>query len=172
MSFLDTIPECTDVDWNTWDMQVLIDATNAKTLGRITPAMEAQLLKVELDLGEHCQHWSSVQKTLFSVLSHAVSSTFVLDNIDSSTNSFPFSRAIKIFRDRFDLFLNAGQNLFKYESLYRSQIDGFPTKLTYENVDAYFKTISYVKMNIAYTPIQVSLSDRYISDTILAGLKR
>ena len=57
MSFLDTIPECTDVDWNTWDMQRLIDATNAKTPGRITPVMEAQLIKVELDLGEHCQHW-------------------------------------------------------------------------------------------------------------------
>jgi hypothetical protein len=44
--------------------------------------------------------------------------------------------------------------------------------LTYENVDAYFKTVSDVKINIAYTLIQVSLSDRYISDTILAGLKR
>ena len=104
MSFLDTIPESTDVDWNTWDMQVLIDATNAKTPGRITPAMGAQLLKVELDLGEHCQHWSSVQRTLFSVLSQAVSNTSVLDNIDSSTDSFPFPRAMKIFRDRFDKF--------------------------------------------------------------------
>jgi hypothetical protein len=115
-----------------------------------------------------------VQRISFSVLSQAVSNTSVLDNIDSSTDSFPFSRAMKIFRDRFDLFLNVGQNLSKYESdsLYRSQIDGFPTKLTYENVDAYFKTVSDVKINIAYTPIQVSLSDRYISDTILAGLKR
>ena len=69
MSFLDTIPECTDVDWNTWDMQRLIDATNAKTPGRITPVMEAQLIQVELNLGELCQRWSSVQRTLFSVLS-------------------------------------------------------------------------------------------------------
>ena len=172
MSFLDTIPECTDVDWNTWDMQVLIDATNAKTPGRITPAMGAQLLKVELDLGEHCQHWSSVQRTLFSVLSEAVSNTSVLDNIDSSTDSFPFSRAMKIFRDRFDLFLSAGQNLSTYETLYRSQINGFQTNLTDDNVEAYFRLVSDVKINIAHTPIQASLSDRYISDTILAGLKR
>ena len=171
MSFLDTIPECTDVDWNTWDMQRLIDATNAKTPGRITPVMEAQLIKVELDLGEHCQHWSSVQRTLFSVLSQAVSNTSVLDNIDSSTDSFPFSRAMKIFRDRFDLFLNAGQNLSKFESHYRSQINGFPAKLTADNVEAYFRLVSDVKINIAHTPIQPSLSDRYISDTILAGLK-
>jgi hypothetical protein len=57
MSFLDTIPLCTDVDWNTWDMQNLIDQTNAKRPGRITPAMAAQLIKVELDLGEYCSHW-------------------------------------------------------------------------------------------------------------------
>ena len=172
MSFLDTIPVCTDVDWNTWDMQHLIDATNAKTPGRITPAMEAQLLKVELDFGEHCQHWSSVQRTLFSVLSQAVSNTSVFDNIDSSTDSFPFSRAMKIFRDRFDLFLNAGQNLSKFKSHYRSQIDAFPAKLSADNVEAYFKLVSDVKINIAHTPIQPSLSDRYISDTILAGLKK
>ncbi len=79
---------------------------------------------------------------------------------------------MKLFRDRFDLFLNAGQNLSKYESLYRSQIDGFPTKLTYENVHAYFKTVSEIMIDIAYTPIQVSLSDCYISNIILAGLKR
>jgi hypothetical protein len=94
------------------------------------------------------------------------------DYTDSSTDSFPFSRAMKIFRDRFDLFLNTGQNLSKYESLYRSQIDGFPTKLTNENVEAYFKSLSDVKINIANTPIQASLSDRYISDTILARLKK
>ncbi len=58
---------------------------------------------------------------------------------------------MKIFRDQFDLFVNAGQNLSKYESLYRSQIDGFPTKLTSENVEAYFKSVSDVKINIAYT---------------------
>jgi hypothetical protein len=52
MSFLDTIPQCTEVDWNTWDMQARIDTTNAKTTRRINPSMEAQLLKVELDLGE------------------------------------------------------------------------------------------------------------------------
>jgi hypothetical protein len=44
--------------------------------------------------------------------------------------------------------------------------------LTDENVNAFFKTVSDVKINIAYTQIQVSLLDRYISDTILAGLKR
>ncbi len=71
-------------------MQALIDAIDTKTPGRITPAMEAQLLKVELDLCEHCQHWSSVQHSLFSVLSQAVSNTSVLDKIDSSSNSFPF----------------------------------------------------------------------------------
>ena len=59
MSFLDTIPDCNNNDWNTWDMQDLIDDTNANTPGRITPAMAAQLIKVELDFGEHCQHWSS-----------------------------------------------------------------------------------------------------------------
>ena len=93
MSFLDTIPECTDVDWNAWDMEALIDANNAKTPGRITgtPAMGAQLLKVELDLGEYCQHCSSVQRTLFLVLSQAVSNTSALDNNDSSNDSFPFS---------------------------------------------------------------------------------
>ena len=58
MSFLDKIPNCTEVDWNTWDMQDLINATNAKKPGRIDPDMEARLLKVEIDLGEHCQHWS------------------------------------------------------------------------------------------------------------------
>ncbi len=87
MSFLDTITECTDVDWNTWDMQVLINATNAKTPGRITPAMAAvKLLKVEFELGKHCQHWASIQRTLFSVLTQAVSNTSILDNIDSSTD--------------------------------------------------------------------------------------
>jgi hypothetical protein len=50
MSFIDTIPYCNENDWNTWDMQDLIDDTNANTPGRITPAMEAQLIKVELDL--------------------------------------------------------------------------------------------------------------------------
>ncbi len=79
---------------------------------------------------------------------------------------------MKIFRDRFDRFLNVGQNLSKYESLYRSHIDEFPTQLTYENVDAYFKTVSDVKINIAYTPIEVSLFDCCISETIPAGLKR
>jgi hypothetical protein len=58
-----------------------------------------------------------------------------------------------------------------YESLYRSQIDGFPSKLTNDNVEAYFKSVSDVKINIAYMPIQGSLSDSYISDTILARLK-
>ncbi len=53
ISFLDIIPECTDINWNTRDMQDLIDATNSKTppAGRITPTMRPQLLKVELDLG-------------------------------------------------------------------------------------------------------------------------
>ena len=44
MSFLDKIPNCTEVDWNTWDMQDLINATNAKKPGRIDPDMEARLL--------------------------------------------------------------------------------------------------------------------------------
>jgi hypothetical protein len=63
-------------------MHALIDTTNAKTPGRITPAMEAQLLKVELDLGEYFQYWSSVQRSLFLVLSQAVSNSSVLVNID------------------------------------------------------------------------------------------
>ena len=54
MQFLDSIPQCTEDDWDGWDMQDLIDDTNAKLPGRITPVMEAHLLKVELDLGEHC----------------------------------------------------------------------------------------------------------------------
>ncbi len=52
MSFLDTIPKCPEVDWNTWDMQARIDTADAKTPRRINPSMEAQLLKVDLDLGE------------------------------------------------------------------------------------------------------------------------
>ncbi len=56
MSFLDKISNCTEVDWNTWDMQDLINATNAKKPGRFDSVMEALLLKVEIDLGEHCQH--------------------------------------------------------------------------------------------------------------------
>ena len=45
MQFLDSIPQCTEDDWDGWDMQDLIDDTNAKLPGRITPVMEAQLLK-------------------------------------------------------------------------------------------------------------------------------
>ncbi len=89
MPFLDKIPNCTEVDWNTWDMQDLINATNAKK--HIDPDMEARLHKVEIDLGEHCQHWSSVQRTLVSVLSQAIINTSVLDSIDSSSDSFSFS---------------------------------------------------------------------------------
>jgi hypothetical protein len=69
-------------------MQDLIDYTDTNTRGHITPAMEEQLIKIKLDFGEHCQHWSSVQRTLFSVLSQAVSNISVLDNMDSS-NGFP-----------------------------------------------------------------------------------
>jgi hypothetical protein len=65
MSFLDTVSYCNNNDWDTWDMQDLIDNSNANTPGRITLAMAVQLIKVLLDLGEHCQHWSSVQQTLF-----------------------------------------------------------------------------------------------------------
>jgi hypothetical protein len=45
-----------------------------------------------------CSHWSSVQRTLFSVLSQEleVTDSSVRDNIDSSSDSFPFSRAMKI----------------------------------------------------------------------------
>jgi hypothetical protein len=103
MSFLDTIPNGNENDWNTWDMQDLIDDTNAKTPERITPAMEAQLIKVELDFGEQCQHLSSVQGIFQAVLN-----TSVLDNIDSMIDSFPFSRAIKILRDHFEFVFERG----------------------------------------------------------------
>ena len=79
---------------------------------------------------------------------------------------------MKIFRDRFDLHLSTGQNQTKYETLYRSQIDRFPAKLTNDNIDGYFSSVYEVKINIAHTPIQPILSDRYISDIILAALKK
>jgi len=98
MQYLDVIPSCQEGDWDQWDMQKLINDTNAKTPGRISPAMEAQLLKVELDLGEHCQHWKFVQQTLFTQLNQALENKTVLFSIDISSDSFPFSRAMKILR--------------------------------------------------------------------------
>jgi hypothetical protein len=98
MLFIDTIPECAGVDWNTSDMQDLVDATYTETPARNTPAMGAKLLKVALDLGEHFQHWASVQRNLFSVLSQAVSNTSAHDNVDCSTDSIPFSRSMKMDR--------------------------------------------------------------------------
>ena len=62
LRFLDFIPECNEEDWDKWDMQDLINDTNAKRPGRITPTMEAQLLKVESDLGEFCHHWTFAQQ--------------------------------------------------------------------------------------------------------------
>ncbi len=82
--FLDTIPTCTDIDWNTWDIQALTDA-NTETPGRITLAMEAQLRRLSL-----------------------ISVNIV--NIGFQFNALCF---------RYDLFLNTGQNLTIYESLYR-----------------------------------------------------
>ncbi len=38
-----------------------INPTNTKKPKRIDPDMEALLLKVETDLGENSQHWSSIQ---------------------------------------------------------------------------------------------------------------
>jgi hypothetical protein len=79
MSFLDTILVWTDVDWNTWGKKDLIDQTTAKRQRRIAPAMVTQLIKVELDPGKHCSHWSSVQRTfkLFSVFSQAVAKLLI-----------------------------------------------------------------------------------------------
>ena len=50
----------------------LIDDTNVKRPGHITPTMAGQLLKVELDLGEYCHHWTFAQQSLFSQLLQAM----------------------------------------------------------------------------------------------------
>mmetsp|Transcript_62365 Transcript_62365/g.167309 ORF Transcript_62365/g.167309 Transcript_62365/m.167309 type:complete len:83 (+) Transcript_62365:162-410(+) len=47
MQFLIRIPQNTAVDWDEWDIEVLIDETNAQFPGRITPFMAAHLLQVE-----------------------------------------------------------------------------------------------------------------------------
>ena len=69
-------------------------------------------------------------------------------------------------------FLSAGQNLSHYKSHYRGLIDRFPVNLNTMNIDAYFKLVSDVKINIAHTPMELTDSDRYISDTVLAALKK
>ena len=165
MQFLEIIPECNEQDWDQWEMQDLINDTNAKRPGRITPTMEAQLIKVEIDLGEFCHHWTFAQQALFNQLLQALEDPSILDDIDVSSDAFPFSRAMKRLRDQFELFFESNQTQF--ETVYRSQIENFPDKPNSANIEKYFKTVLEVKQNIGNTPLAFSITDRFISDTVI-----
>jgi hypothetical protein len=170
MQFLEVIPDCNEQDWNQWDMQDLIDDTNVKRPGRITPTMAGQLLKVELDLGEYCHHWTFAQQSLFSQLLQAMEDSSILDGIHVSSDAFPFSRGMKRLRDKFERHFQSNQTDF--EAVYRSQIRNFPDMPNSANIEKYFKTVLAVKQNIENTPLESSISDRYISDTIISALKK
>ena len=170
MQLFDSIPECNEQNWDQWDMQKLIDETNAKRPGRITPAMEAQLLKVEIDLGEYCHNWTFAQQALFNQLSQALEDPSILDNIDVSSDAFSYSRAMKMLRDQYELFLESNQT--RFETVYRSQIENFPDKPNSVNIEKYFKTVFEVKQNINNTPLAFSITDRFISDTVVSALKK
>ena len=167
MQFLEIIPECNEQDWDQWEMQDLINDTNAKRPGRITPTMEAQLIKVEIDLGEFCHHWTFAQQALFNQLLQALEDPSILDDIDVSSDAFPFSRAMK---NQFELFFESNQTQF--ETVYRSQIENFPDKPNSANIEKYFKTVLEVKQNIGNTPLAFSITDCFISDTVISALKK
>ncbi len=144
-------------------MQNLIDQTNANRPGRITPSVWPRSWpKSESSsiLVNSCSHWSSVQRTLFSVLSQAVTSLSVLDNIDSSSDSFPFSQAVNFLGSIWYFFERGTEFIPLRVPPYRGLIDQFPVNLNAVNIDAYFKLVSEVKINVAHTPMELTVSDR------------
>ena len=122
MSFLDNIPTCGPQDWDQWDMDDLVNDTNAKYPNRITPAMRAALIEVESQLAEHFNIWGGIQRTLFQSLIASVETKSVFNSINAYEDFFCFSRACKIFRDRYDLYLSSGQNATLLEERYKDQI--------------------------------------------------
>ena len=173
MSFLDVIPTCGPHDWDQWQMDQLILNTNAKFPNRITPAMNASLLAIEVDLAEHFGIWGAIQRTLFNSLNSAVENKSVFNSIDAHSDYFCFSRAMKIFRDRFDLFLNSGQILTLLEDRFKDRLrNSFdPQNLDIKSFDKFLDCVSDIKRCARHTPMDIALNDRFISDTVLNKLK-
>ena len=77
---------------------------------------------------------------------------------------------MKRLRDQFELFFESNQTQF--ETVYRSQIEKFPDKPNSANIEKYFETVLEVKQNIGNTPLAFSITDRFISDTVISALKK
>ena len=173
MSFLDEIPNCGSHDWNAWQMSDLIDDTNANSANRLTPSMEAALIEIELQLGEHYTIWGGIQRTLFQSLIASVENKSVFDSIEASTDYFYFSRACKIFRDRYDLYLASGQNATLLEERYKDQLrHGLdPQHLDTVTFSKFQDLVSDIRRSVQHTPLSSNVSDRFIADTVVAKLK-
>ena len=119
MSFLDEVPKCGPSNWNQWDMNNLVDATNAKFPNRISAEMKAELVEVELQVGESWGPWGAIQRTLFQSLSSAIERKSILNSINAHGDCFCYSRAMKMFRDRFDMYLESGENTTLLEERFK-----------------------------------------------------
>jgi hypothetical protein len=105
MSFLDEVPKCSSSNWNQWDKNILVDATNVNFPNRISPQIKAELLDVKAQVGESWGPWGAIQRTLFQSPSSAVERKSILNSIYAHGNCFCYSRSMKIFRERFDMYL-------------------------------------------------------------------
>ncbi len=97
MAFLDQVPKCGSSNWNQWNMNDLVDATNANFPNRISPEMKAELLDVEVQVGESWGPWGAIQRTLLQSLSSAVERKSILnsESINAHTDCFCYNHAMK-----------------------------------------------------------------------------
>ena len=75
-----------------------------------------------------------------------------------------------MLRDQCELFLESNQT--RFETVYRFQIENFPDKPNSVNIEKYFKNVFEVKQNINNAPLVFSISDCFISDTVISALKK
>ena len=172
MSFLDEVPKCGSSNWNQWDMNNLVDATNAKFPNRISPEMKAELLDVEAQVGESWGPWGAIQRTLFQSLSSAVERKTILNSINAHGDCFCYSRAMKLFRDRFDMYLESGENTTLLEERFKTRIrEGIASINDATTFDQFHDDVSQIKRTVEHTPLMSSISDRFICDTLLDKFK-
>mmetsp|Transcript_62367 Transcript_62367/g.167314 ORF Transcript_62367/g.167314 Transcript_62367/m.167314 type:complete len:87 (+) Transcript_62367:425-685(+) len=68
---------------------------------------------------------------------------------------FPFSRAMKILRDKFDAFVDNSANVLQLKRRFEAQIASLDTSnLDLSRFDAYWASIMRIQVNIAHTPLE------------------
>ncbi len=138
-----------------------ITNTNAKYPNRITPAMLAALLEVEVQLSEHFLIWGGIQRIVFQSLITSVEKQIGFNSIDAHEDFFCFSPAGKIYLIGYDLYLSSGQNATLLEEQNKDQnqhcFDSISFKLLLRTSDAWYNILSSRQMSmICSLPIPFS----------------